>query len=298
MSTFGIIQQKLEQFIKKYYTNALIKGSLLFLATGLLYLLITLLVEHFLWLDSGGRAILFWAFVAVEVLLFARFIALPLTKLFQLQKGITHEEASRLIGNHFPEVSDKLLNVIQLNQNQRESELLAASIDQKAAELEPIPFKRAINYAGNLPYLKYVAIPVLLFVVISMLGGKELFTDSYKRVVNYDTAYEPPAPFAFFLENESLDAIQHQSFTLRVATSGDFIPESAYLTYGGQRFLMKPVGPGLFQYEFKRPNADLDFRLTANSVTSIPYTLNVIEVPSLVAMEMQLDYPGYTGKTD
>lgn len=298
MSTFAIIQQKLEQFIKKYYTNALIKGSLLFLATGLLYLLVTLLVEHFLWLDSTGRAILFWAFVGVALLLFVRFIAFPLTRLFHLQKGISHEDASQLIGSHFPEVSDKLLNVIQLNQNQRESELLAASIDQKAAELQPIPFKSAINYAGNLPYLKYVAIPVLLFVVISVLGGKDLFTDSYKRVVNYDTAYEPPAPFAFFLENESLNAIQHQSFTLRVATSGDIIPETAYLSYDGQRFLMKPVGPGLFEYEFKRPNEDLQFRLIANKVSSIPYTLNVIEVPTLVAMEMQLDYPAYTGKAD
>ena len=298
MSTFVIIQQKLEQFIKKYYTNALIKGSLLFLAAGLLYLLVTLLVEHFLWLDSTGRAILFWAFVAVEVMLFVRFIAIPLARLFQLQKGISHEEASKIIGNHFPEVSDKLLNVIQLNQNQRESELLAASIDQKAAELEPIPFKRAINYAGNLPYLKYVAIPVLLFLVISVLGGKDLFTDSYKRVVNYDTAYEPPAPFAFFLENESLEAIQHQPFVLRVATSGDVMPETAYLTYGGQRFLMKPVGPGLFQYEFKRPNTDIEFRLSANSVNSIPFTLKVVEVPTLVAMEMALDYPAYTGKAD
>ncbi|MFT4699222.1 MAG: hypothetical protein ACI9SJ_002388, partial [Flavobacteriaceae bacterium] len=42
MSSFNIIQQKLEQFIKKYYTNELIKGIILFLAIGLLYFLITL----------------------------------------------------------------------------------------------------------------------------------------------------------------------------------------------------------------------------------------------------------------
>ncbi len=138
MSSFSIIQQKLEQFIKKYYASELIKGAILFFATGLLYLLITLLVEHFLWLDPTGRTILFWSFVFVEGLLFLRFIAYPLSKLFNLQKGISHEEASRLIGGHFPEVSDKLLNVIQLNQNQRESELLIASINQKSTELQPI----------------------------------------------------------------------------------------------------------------------------------------------------------------
>ena len=57
MSTFGIIQQKLEQFIKKYYTNELIKGAILFFAIGLLYLLVTLLVEYFLWLRRGAPEI-------------------------------------------------------------------------------------------------------------------------------------------------------------------------------------------------------------------------------------------------
>jgi hypothetical protein len=59
MSTFKIIQQKLEQFIKKYYTNELIKGAILFFAIGLLYFLLTLLVEYFLWLSQLGRTVLF-----------------------------------------------------------------------------------------------------------------------------------------------------------------------------------------------------------------------------------------------
>ena len=105
MSSFSIIQQKLEQFIKKYYTNELIRGGILFFAIGLLYLIITLLVEHFLWLDTMGRTFLFWMFVTVAVGLFVRFIALPLAKLFNLQKGLTYEEASKIIGNHFPQVN-------------------------------------------------------------------------------------------------------------------------------------------------------------------------------------------------
>ena len=154
MSTFSIIQRKLEQFVKKFYTNELIKGVILFFTIGLLWFIITLLVEHFLWLEPLGRTILFWSFVLVELGLFVRFIAFPLAKLFKLQQGIGHEEASKIIGNHFPQVNDKLLNVIQLNQNQRESELLAASIDQKAEDLQPVPFKRAINFKKNIKYLR------------------------------------------------------------------------------------------------------------------------------------------------
>jgi len=298
MSTFNIIQQKLEEFIKKYYTNELIKGAILFFAIGLLYLLITLLVEYFLWLNPMGRRILFWAFVIVELTLFARFIAFPLAKLFKLQKGIDYEDASKIIGNHFPQVSDKLLNVIQLNQNQRESELLVASIDQKATELQPVPFKSAVNFKKNAKYLKYAAIPVLVFILFSALGGMDVFSSSYKRVVHYDTAFEPPAPFSFIVMNEDLNALESKPFNLKIRTEGTAIPENASINYNGETYYLQQTAPGFFEYTFQQPIESIDFSLKANKVTSREYTLDVVKTPSLLNFEMVLDYPTYTGKRD
>ena len=298
MSTFSIIQQKLEEFIKKYYTNELIKGAILFFAIGLLYLLITLLVEYFLWLNPLGRRILFWAFVFVELALFVRFIAFPLAKLFKLQKGIDYEEASKIIGNHFPQVNDKLLNVIQLNQNQRESELLAASIDQKATELQPIPFKSAVNFKKNAKYLKYAAIPVLVFLLFSVLGGMDIFSSSYTRVVHYDTAFEPPAPFAFIVMNDNLNAVENKPFNLKVRTEGTVIPENASINYNGETYYLQQTAPGFFEYMFQQPVEPIDFSLKANKVTSREYVLDVVKTPSLLNFEMVLDYPSYTGKKD
>lgn len=298
MSSFSIIQRKLEQFIRKYYTNELIRGAILFFAIGLLYFLVTLLVEYFLWLNPAGRTILFWAFVAVETGLFIRFIAFPLLKLFNLQSGISDEEASRIIGNHFPQVSDRLLNVIQLNRNQRESELLAASIDQKAALLQPIPFKSAVNFRRNTKYLKYAAVPVFIFVLISVLGEKGLFSSSYERVVNYQTAYEPPAPFSFIVMNESLSAIENKPFTLKIRTEGDIIPENASIQYNDEAYYLQQTAPGLFEYTFAQPLEEIEFRLTANKVRSMPYTIEVVKTPSMRTFEMLLDYPAHTGKKD
>ncbi len=298
MSTFSIIQQKLQQFIKKYYTNELIKGAILFFAIGLLYFLATLLIEYFLWLSPIGRTILFWSFVVVEIALFVRFIAFPLAKLFNLQNGISHEEASKIIGNHFPQVSDKLINVIQLNQNQRESELLAASIDQKASQLQPVPFKRAINFRKNAKYLKYAAIPVLIFVLVSVLGEKNLFSNSYQRVVNYDTAYEPPAPFSFIVINDKLTAIENKAYTLKVRTEGLAIPENASIHYNNETYYLQQTAPSFFEYTFLQPTEAIDFELKANKVVSQKYTIDVLKTPSLRAFEMALDYPGYTGKRD
>ena len=123
------IFQKLEAFIRKFYINELIRGTIFFIGLGLLYFLFTLFVEYFLWLKPMGRTILFWTFVGVEMYLLFRFILFPIFKLLKLQKGIDYNQASAIIGNHFTEVNDKLTNFLQLsnpNEHQIKSELLVA----------------------------------------------------------------------------------------------------------------------------------------------------------------------------
>ncbi|MBU2926759.1 DUF4175 family protein [Winogradskyella psychrotolerans] len=298
MSNFNTIKQKLEQFIKRYYTNELLKGAILFFAIGLLYLIITLFVEYVLWLNPTARTILFWTFIAVELALFVKFIAIPLSHLFKLRQGINFETASKLIGNHFPEVNDKLLNVLQLNQSPQQSDLLLASIEQKSQELQPIPFKSAINFKSNTKYLKYAAIPIVILLLSLVTGKINWFSDSYERVVNYQTAYEPPAPFQFFVLNESLQAIENKDFKLQISTVGDVIPENAQIKFNGQSYFLQQVAAGEFQYTFNLPKEAVDFTLSANDVTSKPYKLTVVNTPNLVNFEMLLDYPSHTKKQD
>ncbi|MCL8008131.1 hypothetical protein M8845_11905 [Gelidibacter japonicus] len=298
LGNFKVIQSKLEQFIRRYYTNDLLKGAILFFAIGLLYLLFTLFIEYILWLGPSARAILFWVFVSVELGLFIRFIVWPLLKLFKLQKGIDYDEASNIIGKHFPEVSDKLLNVLQLQRNSEQSELLLASIEQKSAELKPVPFKLAINFNKNIKYLKYAAIPVLILLLTFITGHFSWFSDSYDRVVNYKTAYEPPAPFQFFVVNEDLQALENKDFKLVVKTTGKIIPENAQIHYSGETYFLRQTDPGSFEYVFPQLKSAVSFTLSANQVLSKTYQLDVVNVPTLVNFEMFLDYPSYINRSD
>ncbi len=295
---FTHIQGKLEQFIKRYYLNELMKGAILFFAAGLLYFFITLFIEYMLWLNPTARTVLFWTFITVEIALFSKFIAFPLAKLFKLQKGIDFKTASKIIGDHFPEVNDKLLNVLQLKESNQHSELLEASIEQKSAELSPIPFKLAINFKKNTKYLKYAAIPIFILLVSYATGKFNWFSDSYERVVNYSTAYEPPAPFQFFVVNDDLKAIENKDYKVVVSTAGELIPENAQIHFNNQSFFMQQTEPGQFEFVFVQPKQPINFKLSANDVVSKDYTLDIINVPSLLNFEMVLDYPAYTKKTD
>lgn len=298
MDNFQHISNKLEAFIRKYYVNELIRGSILFFAVGLLYFLLLVFLEYALWLGQTGRTILFWSFIVVELALFFRFILIPLARLFKLSKGIDFEQASSIIGKHFPEVNDKLLNVLQLKQSGKESELLLAGIDQKAAELRPIPFNFAIDFRKNLKYTKYAAIPVLVILLIYISGKSNLFSDSYERIVNYQQVYEPPAPFQFFIGNENLTARQNESFTLKVMTRGNVVPQDVSINFNGETYFMEPISPGIFEYRFEKITNPVEFYLTANTLTSRTYKILALPVPTLLDFEMQLDYPTYTGKQD
>ena len=296
MEAKSIIFDKLERFIKKFYTNELIKGIILFVGLGLLYFIVTLLIEYFFWLPTSGRTILFWLFVAVELFLSIRFIAFPLFKLFKLQQGINYQQASAIIGNHFTEVQDKLLNFLQLIDQNQTSELLAASIEQKAVALQPIPFSNAVNFSKNKKFLPYTIVPILLLILFFVTGNSAVISSSFARVVNYKTKYAPPAPFEFVVLNTSLTSQQNTDFILQVKTKGSVIPENVVIQIGTEEYFLQNTKPGFFEYTFSKLSKDIVFSLQANGLNSKEYQIKVIDVPTITDFKMILNYPSYLGK--
>lgn len=298
MSTASNIEKKLSAFISKYYKNQLLRGAIFFFAIGVTYFLVVLLIEYFFWLRPVARTFLFWSFVGIEVLLLYRFVLVPLARLFKLQKGIDFKYASAMIGEHFPEVSDKLINTLQLKSKENLDELTLASIEQRSRELEPVPFSLAIDYRKNARFLKFAGIPIVLFMIINFFYGAPVFKSSYTRMVNYNTAYEPPAPFEFMLASDNLEAVENKDYEVQVKVTGKVMPENVQILINGTGYYMKNEGNGSFSYIVERPGADVGFSFRANEVRSKNYTLKIIKAPVITDFEMALDYPSYTGRKD
>lgn len=292
----AVIYQKLEGFIKKFYTNELLRGTIFFVGLGLLYLIFTLFVEYFLWLRPTARTFLFWAFILVELFLLLRFILFPVFKLFKFQKGINFDDASKIIGDHFSEVGDKLTNFLQLSQDRNKSELLLASIDQKANSLQPVPFGNAINFKKNTKYLPLAIIPILFFLFFLISGKSDILSQSLNRVVNYKQQFLPPAPFEFEILNQSLQTEQNQDFILKVRTVGKVVPENAMIYIGDESYFMESGKPGEFEFVIPKPKQNVEFHLEANQVSSHDYELAVVTVPSIANFEMVLSFPAYLHK--
>ena len=64
-SSYDLLIQKLDQFIRKYYLNQMIRGLLYSVGLIVLCFLVFTFVEHFFYFGTGMRKFLFFAFIAI-----------------------------------------------------------------------------------------------------------------------------------------------------------------------------------------------------------------------------------------
>lgn len=275
----------------------LVKGILLFLAVGVLFFLAVLGIEYFLWLNSTGRFILFLIFILAEAYLLFHFILTPLFYLLKIKTGLTNREAALMIGKHFPHVGDKLYNLLDLADDESKSELLLASIEQRSKKLGPIPFQMAVDMRESYKFAKFLVVPGLVLGLVWLSGNLHTFLKSYDRVINYDVAYEQPAPFSFKLLSPDLKVLESEAFTIQVSVYGDVLPKDVNMVINGSEFLLQKRND-LFQYTFSPPLVSSTFYFVANGIKSREYELIVLKTPDIQDFSMILDYPEYTDKLD
>src|SRR5690606_30107691 len=123
-------------------------------------------------------------------------------------------------------------------------------------------------------------------------GNLLSFFGSQQRLINYQLAYERPAPFRFILRNEHLQVLDHQDLVLEVALEGELRPEEVYLVVDGRQLLLRQTN-GIYTHTFEAPVPTTSFFFTANGWDSRVYTLERLPTPSLLDFEMALDFPPY-----
>ena len=296
---YFIINKKLNAFIHKFHQNRLIRGIILFFATIAIAIIAISLLEHYGRFGTQTRTFMFWFFLFLTCFIFFFLVLIPALKLFKLGFGISDSEAAKIIGKHFPEVSDKLLNIIQLkNQETENIELIEACINQKSSEIKTTPFVGAVNFYENKKFIKYLLVPVFIFAGLYASDREDLLTESSSRIIDYNTVYIPPPPFDFIILNESLEVVQHQGFKLSVRLEGEKIPTDAHLEVGGLRIKMKKLSGHVFEHEFKRVQKSKTFKIIAGGMYSEEFRLSALPAPNLSHFELEINYPAYTRKNN
>lgn len=291
----NILFDKIEHFIRKFYLNRLIQGSLIGAVLIIAFYLIVNGIEYFSWLPQKGRLLLLVLFCCAALFVIVTYFAIPLANLLRFKKKMSDHEAAVLIGRFFPEISDKLLNTLQLTDelaNNPENQLLGATIQQRTEKLKPFNFSNAINLKENYKYLKIFALAFVgltaLVIFIPDFSKKPM-----ERIINYSHEFEKPLTFNVTLSSSRLETTQGKDIEFKIHVVGEQIPEVFYIKGNNGIRLMNKLNTNDFRFVFKNNYQNETFHVEGGDYRSQNVELIVRPNPTLLSYETELNFPRY-----
>jgi len=286
---------KIERFIRKFYLNRLIQGALIGLVLIIALFLIINGIEYFSWLPQKGRLVLLLLFILGTLFVAIFYFAIPVINLIRFRKKMSDEQASVIIGKFFPEISDKLLNTIQLSNElsqNSDNELLAATIEQRTEHLKPINFSDAVNLKENYKYLKIFG---LAFVILSvaLIFLPDFSKKPAERIFNYSQEYVKPLPFNVELSATNLEASQGKDIEFRIHVTGERIPDAFYIKSTTGIRMMNRLNTNDFRFIFKNVYQNEEFFIEGGDYRSQMINIIVRPNPTMLYYEAKLTFPKY-----
>ncbi len=291
----SIVKRKLSEFIRKFYLQKLVTGLILTLLQLLLIFLIINYTEYYFWLDKTPRTFIFigW-WCAFAVLVFTQTLQ-PLIKFFGYGKRMTNNQAALIIGQHFSEIQDKLLNLLQLEEMNElgSNDLLVKSIEQKTLNLSKFSFTSALDWQR---FKKQTIKFSLLLIFLTTWGLYEApkMKAASHRWWNFSEKFVRKAPFNFNLMNSDLNFVENESVELKLKLTGAQLPTSVFLLLEGQKIQMKNEGNQVYSYLINQLKTSQTFAFWGGGFESQDFQMIVNKLPKWKNISLTVQYPAYT----
>ena len=300
MSNSALIS-KIERFIRKFYLNRLIHGALIGLIMMIALFLIINGIEYFSWLPQKGRLVLLLLFILGISFVAIFYFAIPIINLIRFRKKMSDEQAAVIIGKFFPEISDKLLNTLQLSNElsqNSDNQLLIATIEQRTENLKPINFSDAVNLKENYKYLKYFGIAFVIL-SIALIFIPDFSKKPAQRIINYSQEYVKPLPFEVQLSATEIEVSQGKDAEFHIHVTGERIPDAFYIkntdVSGNVTTIrmMNRLNTNDFRFIFKNIYQNEEFFVEGGDYRSQMININVRPNPTMLYYEANLAFPKY-----
>ncbi len=289
------IMQKLSDFIRKYYLQKFVFGSIVTAIQLIAIFIVFSYTEYYFWLDKTPRTFLFigW-WCAFSGLVYAQTFK-PLLKYLGYGKRLTYEDAALIIGNHFSEIQDKLLNLIQLEQMNLEqsNDLIVKSIEQKTVNLSRFSFGTALNWDRFKKQTLRFSMLLLILVAWGIYEAPKMKAASH-RWWNFSEKFVRKAPFNFHLMNADLNFVENESVEIKLKLTGSQLPTSVFFLFEGQKLQMKNEGNQVFSYQVNQVKATQNFAFWSSGFESQDFKMVVNKLPKWRNISLNVQYPSYT----
>ncbi|MCM1532132.1 MAG: hypothetical protein NC048_07430 [Bacteroides sp.] len=298
MSAYKEFITKLDAFLSRFYVNKAWKGFFVLFAVSLAVFLVFCVLEYVFYLPVGVRTWLFWLFTVLFLTGFTMLVLYPLGQGRGWFKRMSHEKAACYLAARYPELDDRLYNVLDLRQQLQENEslygLLEAAIEQISRGFVAYRFEKSVRFRTNLKYLLSVAAVLLIIAAVYLVNPKVI--GSSERIVRYGRTFEREFPFKITIANNGLRVAYEEDFTLNLSVDGDMLPSEVFIETDRRLVPCRKNSAIEFSHTFKKVRQRIKFHIVSGKYRSAAYTLEVDYKPLMSGMKITLRYPEYMGK--
>lgn len=294
------IRAQLLSFIRSYHKKQFLGALLLVLLESIILFYGVNYTEHFLWLSASGRKGLFFFWWILLLTLFIWQLGKPLLQWLGLRNGLSQTDAALIIGKYFPEVQDRLLNLLQLEDMSRQQDwpLLEKSIQQKTQDLNKFSFLQALEWQQFRKQAIRFGSIILVMTLWGVYDAQNISAAS-QRWFNFDKEFVQKAPFDFVRLDTHQFVAEGGSAEIKLKFEGKALPTGAEIQINdGVVIPMNKGNNQVFTFNLKSLNQSTKFKFLSGKFSSKEFNLHVIKLPKWKGISIKAHYPAYTGWKD
>lgn len=274
---------------------------LLLLISSMLF--VALLSEGLFGFSAAVRTGIVFVLGATFLGVLGYMVVWPALQWGRLTQGIDEYDIAGMVQQHFPQINDKLVNLLELRRDtQGQGALASAAVEKKAVDILPNRISSAINFNLNRRYLWYLLIPIGLY-MITYLADPQILGSGVDRLRNYNQEFLPPPPFTMDMTALPDQVVAGEDLTLEIEVSGDELPRELFVFVRNDEeegtsfvdYSMEQIDATHFSYVLSDLKQDISLYVGNPEVSSSIHSLDVLRRPFIKQFQATIRYPAYTG---
>ena len=267
------------------------------------------LIDLLMPLPSGVRAVLLIGVVGGIGYLIYKFLVQP------LRSSLTLRDVALNVERKHPDLEDRLVSALQFGERESadpiEAHMLEKLVADAAKRTKGVDFKATIDQNRKRKHVG-IAIAALVFCGLFALLLPSQLNTTLKRILIPWEKTEHVLATKFLVEPGDARILRGKSLPINVEVRGRSADKveliyatppsegqteaSEFLDGEAQRVNMMAIegDKGKFGYEIFNINETMQYYVKANGIQSAPYTVEVFEMPKVIAIQVAYTYPEYT----
>lgn len=296
------LRQRLHATIQRITLAEAAYGLVLTLGLAATVWLLLTALEAGLWLDPTPRSVLVGGVAVIALGVVGYYLLRPLLQLVGLLSPPSEEAVARRIGQHYPEVSDRLVNVLQLAEGRRShapAPLVDRAVRALGEDVQSIAFEQIEDFSRARRASRLASLP-LIGLLAFLVAAPSTFLDASERLLSPLTPFERPAPFQLEVAPGDTDLVRGDSLQITVRATGRQLPHTLTLSTRHEdeeavdTVELDADSAGVFRHTLVNVRQSLRYRVDAHPVESRWYAASVTARPLVRSLQVTLTPPAYT----